>query len=392
MDYLAPMDADHISLAPRDPAAVAASEEAKATIQMAYMLARAQPREVMAARSKILDACKRPGFAEKAEYRRPVGGGKTATGASIRFAEEMVRCWRNVMVRQTVVYEDDTVRRVMVTAIDLENNIMLPLEIVVPKIVERRSVPKDRHVLRTRTNSTGDTVYVVEATPDEVNVSVASQASRAFRNGVMRLFPSDVVEEAMEACRATMRNTTAKDPQAAVKKLVDRFSDYGVTPSHLAKFLGHPVDGATVDELEELRAAGVAMSSEGVTWAEIMVAKHGAAEDQANSAFQERATNKVNELKDRVAAGDGGKRGKRGSRAADPQVTEATPAPAAVVEHPNLGDLTLDAQKWIRNDGDRDTVATIVEAQDALALDKWIRERVASGDEASSDPASGLFD
>ena len=69
-----------------DPAAVAAATSAKARIESAFMIALHKPRNVDQSRDRILHACKRPTFAEKVEFAKPVGG-KTIKGPSVRFAE-----------------------------------------------------------------------------------------------------------------------------------------------------------------------------------------------------------------------------------------------------------------------------------------------------------------
>ena len=69
---LAPMQASLPgSISYADPAAVAAAEAAKARIQAAYIMAIQRPRSYDQSRIKILEACSRPAFAEKVEYRFP---------------------------------------------------------------------------------------------------------------------------------------------------------------------------------------------------------------------------------------------------------------------------------------------------------------------------------
>ncbi len=102
-----------------DPAAVAAAETAKARIQSAYVMAMQRPRNEDQARIRILEACKRPAFAARVEFSKPVSG-RAIKGPSIRFAELALREWSNVLSDVQVIYEDASVRRVKVTIIDLE--------------------------------------------------------------------------------------------------------------------------------------------------------------------------------------------------------------------------------------------------------------------------------
>jgi len=146
-----------------DPAAVAAAEAAKARIQSAYLMALHNPRNFDMARIKILDACKRPAFADKVEYSKPVGG-KKIKGPSIRFAELAIREWGNLLTETSIVYEDDKVRRLHILVIDLETNAQHGQEIAISKTVERKKPAADREILGQRLNTQGETVYILSAT------------------------------------------------------------------------------------------------------------------------------------------------------------------------------------------------------------------------------------
>ncbi len=84
-----------------ETAATSVAAAAKASIEAAYIMAMRRPRDIDQVRVRLLKACLRPGFAEAARYRRPVGreqnpdtgewGQKIAEGLSIRFAEEAFR-------------------------------------------------------------------------------------------------------------------------------------------------------------------------------------------------------------------------------------------------------------------------------------------------------------
>src|SRR6185436_4716998 len=101
-------------------AAVAAKAEAIAKAR--YVMAYNRPRNINQARITILEACKRPAFAEVARYNKPVGGG-TIDGFSIRFAEEAIKAMTNVAVDSTTLFEDSEKRIVQVSVTDLEANV-----------------------------------------------------------------------------------------------------------------------------------------------------------------------------------------------------------------------------------------------------------------------------
>ena len=232
---------------------VAVAAQAKAAVEARYLMAIRQPRSWLNVRSKLLEACHRPAFAASARYRKPIGGG-SVEGASIRFAEEALRCMTNVYVEVAVMYEDETQRIVRVTPTDLEANVSYPTDIIIAKTVERKKPRDGADIIGSRVNTQGGTVYLVRATEDELVTKQAAMVSKAIRTSGLRLLPSDIHEEAMDACIATEANADAQDPKAAMKKLADAFDSIGVRPSELEKFLAHPLDQTSPAEIRRLRA------------------------------------------------------------------------------------------------------------------------------------------
>ena len=251
------------------PAAVAAAERAKAEIQAAFVMAAHRPRSQEQARQNILKLCRKPDFAEAVEYSKPVGGTKI-TGLSVRFAEQALREWGNVRTSQSVTYEDDDVRRVMVKVLDLESNAEFSREISVSKTVERKS-SKGRDVISERTNSYGDTVYIVVATDDEIAIKEAAAVAKVIRNEGLRLLPPDIKEEALEIARKTLENRDAEDPDAGVRKITDAFSRLGVTVAMLEAFLGHPAGQCSPAELAELRKIHAAVKGGEAKWSDYLI-------------------------------------------------------------------------------------------------------------------------
>lgn len=253
-----------------DPSAVAAAEAARARIESAYTVAMRKPRDADEARLRIIAACKRPLFAERVEYAKPVGG-KAIKGPSIRLAELELREWGNVLTETTVVFENDEVRRLNVRIIDLQTNASFGRDIQLKKTVERRD-SKGRDVIRARMNSYGDTVYIVRATDDELMNAESAAVSKVVRNEGLRVIPSDITDEAMETARETLRNRDKGDPDAARKRVIDAFAGVGVRPQDLASYLGHPVAQIQPAELETLRALHRALADGETTWKEIVEA------------------------------------------------------------------------------------------------------------------------
>lgn len=254
------------AIMPVDPGAIAAAEAVKARIQSAYIMAMQRPRNFMESRSRIIDACKRPEFASKVEYSKPVGNTKIV-GPSIRFAELAVREWGNVITETQLVYEDEKVRRIKVTVTDLETNASFSKEIHVTKTVERASAA-GRELIGKRKNSYNKDVYIVVATDEELHNKEAALISKVIRNEGLRLIPQDIIDDAVETARATIRDRDAKDPKAEMKRLADAFSRINISPKNLEKYLGHPLDIVSVSELQDLRGVYTAVSSGDASWAE----------------------------------------------------------------------------------------------------------------------------
>lgn len=251
-----------------DPAAIAAAETAKARIQAAYVMALQKQRNEDEARDRILHACRRPAFAERVEFSKPVAG-KQIKGPSIRFAELALREWQNILTETQVVYEDDFIRRIKVFVTDLETNRIASKEIQINKTIERKKT-EGREILGERINSYGKKVFIVKATEDELNNKEAALISKAVRNEGLRLIPSDVTDEAIEVARQTLRNRDAQDPDAAKKKLLDAFSSIGVRPKDLEQYLKHKTDALTPVELEELRGIYRAIRDGEARWSDYL--------------------------------------------------------------------------------------------------------------------------
>lgn len=251
-----------------ETASASVAAQARAAVEARYVMAMRAPRDIDDVRVRILRECARPGFAEVARYAKPVGRDNVA-GFSIRFAEAAARCLRNVLSEVVTVYDDAAKRIVRVSVIDLESNLTYAKDIVVEKTVERRNLKKGQAAKATRLNSYGDTVYVVDATDDEIANKEAALVSKTLRNGVLRIVPGDVLDEAEALVAKTLADRAAKDPDAERKRIADSFAVLGVMPSDLKTHLGHELATASPQELVRLRAIYSAIKAGECTWAEI---------------------------------------------------------------------------------------------------------------------------
>lgn len=297
-----------------------------AEIQSRYVMALQRPRDVMEARDRLLKECGRTGFAEVARYSKPVGA-QRIEGPSIRFVEAALRCFRNVSTDVFVTDDTAEARTLRVTVTDLEANLPYSADVTVQKVVERSKLRAGQVPLRARTNSAGNTTYLVEASEDEFLNKQNALVSKAVRTLGLRILPGDLVEEGQARCQETLRAETERDPRKAQKALVDAFSAIGVTPQDLAHYLGHTAENTTPAEITELRAVWSAIRDRETTWRDALEAKHGAKEPAEGAAPASRAES----IKERLQKKNGAAPAAPAAPAAAAQPAETAPAgdPAA---------------------------------------------------------------
>jgi hypothetical protein len=245
--------------------AIAARE--KASVEARFIMAMNRPRDFETSRRRLMDACRRPGFAEVARYSKPVGR-ERITGLSIRFAEEARVLWGNMDVTVLLVFDDE----------------------MVEKFVERRQTRDGMEIIGSRTNTSGQTVYKIRATEDDLAVKAGAQISKQRRNCILALLPADVKEECENQCIATLAKADAEDPGAARKKLLDAFWNFGVTPAQIVELLGHPVEQMNPSELTLFRSYYTALKDGEATWAAIVEAHTGKAAKPAEAAQPTKGT------------------------------------------------------------------------------------------------------
>ena len=186
---------------PYETASTALAAAAKATVEARFVLALRRPRDIEDVRVRLLKDCRRPKFADAARYSKPVGKKKNpetgqweqnfVEGPSARFAEASLRHLGNIDVEALDIFDDERQRIIRVVATDLETNATTGGSVVVTKTIERHNLKRNQRPLRTRANSYGETVYIVEATDDEVANKVASAVSKMRRNLILLSWSGD---------------------------------------------------------------------------------------------------------------------------------------------------------------------------------------------------------
>lgn len=315
-----------------ETAATAVAERAKAEVQARYLMAIQRPRNLDEARLRILQHCKRPRFAEKARYAKPVGGTKIE-GPSIRFVEAALAEYTNVLPESMIIYEDHEKMIVRVQVTDLEKNVTHAVDASVKKTVERRKLRAGQRAISQRTNTYGDPVYIVPATDDEVANKKAAAESKALRNLGLRILPADIVDEAMELVVATQRSQIKDDPDAHRKRLADAFYQLGVGANDLAAYLGHDLAKCVPAELEDLRGIYEAIAAGEAKWSDALDIAAADGEPPAKGKKKQKSPGKgAQAIKARLAARAADKKPPADKPAAAPVADEEPPADAAPVK------------------------------------------------------------
>lgn len=245
-------------------APTAGAAEKQFEIQSAIYIAKKFPRNEDGAFHKLMKAAARTSFAEDAGYSFPRGESKVE-GPSINLAREAARVWTNIRYGLDVIADDDEKRTIRGWAWDLETNTKVTAEDTFKKLIYRKKggwIKPDERDLRELTNRRGAIL---------------------IRGCLLQLFPKDLIEDAMERCKETLRKQAAQDPEAARKKIILAFSEINVTPEMLEQKLGHKLAESSPAEIAELRTIYKSIVDGNSTWAEYVEPKKHESEKGAIS-------------------------------------------------------------------------------------------------------------
>lgn len=229
------------ALAMPEAGVAAALVREEAEIKAAVYLARQNPRDENTAFARVMKSCRRPSFAEGAQYRFPRGG-QTVKGPSVQLARELARCWGNVRYGHRVVSIDADTIHIKGYAFDLETNAYVEQEDKFARLVPRKGP--------------GGTKWVA---PDERDLRelVNRRGAILVRNCLLQLLPPDLVEEAIREVESTLtaaaKGEIKQSRDETIRRLVVAFDLLGVTPEMLAAYLGHPLETITAEEIVDLR-------------------------------------------------------------------------------------------------------------------------------------------
>ena len=210
------------------------SERAIAEAQGRLLIAKRFPRDEAQAFARAMDACSRLSLAEVANYRFPRGG-QSVEGPSIRLAEELARCWGNIVYGIRELSRKHGESEMEAFAWDQQTN------------VESKQTFTVRHIRDTRGGGQklNDERDIYEVT--------ANMGARRLRARILAVLPPDLVEAAVARCRDTIKRGGDKPLIDRIRDMTQAFAKVGVTAAMLANRLTKPLDGATPDDLAELR-------------------------------------------------------------------------------------------------------------------------------------------
>ena len=214
------------------------ASRAIAEAQGKLVIAKRFPRDEVQSYAKAMEACQRPTMAAKAFYSFPRGG-QTVEGPTIRFAEELARCWGNIDYGIKELSQDDGKSEMQAYAWDLETN---------AQSVQNFTNPHKREKTDKRTKT-----VVMETLTGQRDIyeNNANMATRRLRSRILAILPAWFVEDAIAECKKTLAGQNDTPLIDRVKKMVVQFAKLGVTQDMIEKRLKRKIDTMTSDDFVE---------------------------------------------------------------------------------------------------------------------------------------------
>lgn len=214
------------------------ASRAIAEAQGKLVIAKRFPRDEVDAYAKAMEACQRPSMAAKAFYSFPRGG-QTVEGPTIRFAEELARCWGNIDYGIKELSQDSGKSEMQAYAWDLETN---------AQSVQNFTSPHQREKTDKRTKSV--TMEALKSQRD-IYENNANMATRRLRSRILAILPSWFVEDCIEECKKTLAGENGTPLIDRVKRMVVQFAKLGVSKEQIERRLERNIDTMTNDDFIE---------------------------------------------------------------------------------------------------------------------------------------------
>lgn len=250
-----------------------AMAEAQFDIQSAITIARRFPRDEVAAEKKLLRSAERPVFADEAIYSYPRGKKKDENGdwiqnyvegPSVVLAREAARYWGNIRYGIEVTFDDEEDRNIRGYAYDMETNVRVTSEDSFKKLIQRKIYENGRDSGRTRWEV---------ADERELRELTNKRGAICERNCILKLIPSDIIDNVMNACEVTLKNQAEAHKDEAIGRLVDAFQKINVSVKMIETKLGHSLKNSSAEELTELRKVFASIRDGNSSWSEYTTPK-----------------------------------------------------------------------------------------------------------------------
>lgn len=214
------------------------SSRAIAEAQGKLVIAKRFPRNEIDAFAKVMTACQRKSLAEKAFYSYPRGG-ETVQGPTIRFAEELARCWGNLDYGIKELSQGNGNSEMQAYCWDLETNTMSIQNFTSPHRKESR-------------NKKTNTTEIRELTSlRDIYENNANMAARRLRARILAVLPSDLVDEAIKECRKTLTGNNETPLIDRVKSMTVAFGKLGVTQEMIEGRLKRKIETMTTEDFAD---------------------------------------------------------------------------------------------------------------------------------------------
>lgn len=208
------------------------SSRAIAEAQGKLVIAKRFPRNEIDAFAKVMTACQRKSLAEKAFYSYPRGG-ETVQGPTIRFAEELARCWGNLDYGIKELSQGNGNSEMQAYCWDLETNTMS---------IQNFTNPHRKEV--------GKTIKELTSLRD-IYENNANMAARRLRARILAVLPSDLVDEAIKECRKTLTGNNETPLIDRVKSMTVAFDKLGVTQEMIEGRLKRKIETMTAEDFAD---------------------------------------------------------------------------------------------------------------------------------------------
>ena len=185
------------------------------------------PRNQFDSWQRIKQACQRKDLAEIASYTYPRGTEKVS-GPSIRLAEVLAQNWGNMSAGVVELEQKNGESTCMAFAWDLETNFR-----------DERifTVKHERWTKKGGIKKLED--------PRDVYEHIANMGARRKRACILAVIPKDVVDKAEEECDKTLTGNNSEPLIDRLKKMLDKFNEFGVTREMIEKRVGCKLEAFT---------------------------------------------------------------------------------------------------------------------------------------------------